>query len=57
METIEKKSLIYAISEQTNCGVKDINRILDAAINVLSNGANVNTYKIELGEKLIQIKD
>lgn len=57
METIEKKSLIYAISEQTNCGVKDINRILDAAINVLSNGAKVNTYKIELDGKLIQIKD
>lgn len=57
METIEKKSLIYEISERTNCGVKDIDKILNAAICVLSDGAIVENYKIELNGKQIQINN
>lgn len=57
METIEKKSLIYEISERTNCGIKDIERILNTAIWVLSDGATVENYKIELNGKQIQINN
>lgn len=58
METIEKKSLIYQISEFTNVGVPDISRILEATIKILTGDNEVQeSYILNINNRKIQIEN